>query len=965
MLGTNLCFGLDPSRAVTQYGHDNWQSTQGLPQNTVEAIAQTPDGYLWVGTQEGLSRFDGVRFTVFNRRNTPALLNQDIHALAVGPEGELWIGTEDGLVLYHRGVFRRFGEKDGLIFSRIMSLAVDPKGTLWIGTRGRGLFRKTGNRFEGVQPEIPVREIVWSVCAAPDGTVWAGLGTGVLRWKDGVLTKFTVAEGLTDNLVSKVHLDKNGILWAGTAKGLSRFAEGRFEASPEAVSARANIRSLWSDRDGNLWAGTPGTGLIRVQGTKSSTLQQGAQLSANYVVSLFEDREGSLWIGTQGAGLDRLKNTKILPFGAPEGLPGMSGRLVLQRADGKMVFGTEEGLSLVDDAGVRVIVRKEDINNAVIHSLAEDHEGYLWIGTQDGVVRRWKNGRIDSFPLSNKPSRDLALAIFEDHAHQLWVGTTAGLKRWDGKGWISYGTADGLAHNFVRAIAEDQQGNLWLGTYGGGVSRLQNGKFTTLNKAMGLSSNLVESLKVTRDGRVWAGTADGGINAIENGKITPITSAVGLFDDRIFQILEDESGALWMGCNRGVFSVSQAEIQRYLQGKAASVVSTSYGEADGMRSAECNGGEQPSGWVSRDGSIWLPTVKGFVAIHPKRMQLNLMIPPVRIEATRIDGKDTKTENLTLPAGARSLEIDYAALSYLAPDQVRFRYRLEGRESGWTDAGNRRTAYYTNLAPGSYRFHVIASNNDGIWNEVGSRLEFRMEPYFYQTNWFLMLCVTAVILMGWTGFQFRVRQLEAKHRLVLEERTRVARELHDTLLQGFAGVSMQLEAVSRKLKNQGEPAALLLADTLNLVDRCLADARESVWDLRSPLLDKRDLSDALRALCSEGASEGTEIRFEQIGARREIGVVVGQQLLRIAQEAMANAQRHAQATLVEVRLSSAADELTLEVVDNGRGMPEKIDDRGHWGIVGMRERASRIGASFQIESQLNHGTKVTVRLKSSG
>jgi signal transduction histidine kinase len=494
------------------------------------------------------------------------------------------------------------------------------------------------------------------------------------------------------------------------------------------------------------------------------------------------------------------------------------------------------------------------------------------------------------------------------------------------------------------------------------LNRYRDGAFSVY-KSGRVSSDIVLSLYEDREGDLWIGTT-GGLSRYRDGQFASYTTADGLFDDVIFQILEDDAGNLWMGCNKGVFRVSKSELDDFAEGRRKSIASISYGTADGMSSRECNGGIQPAGWKSRDGRLWFPTIKGAVVIDPNKLRINQQPPPVVVEQVIVDGQAVSpTADLRLEAGARRLEFHYTGLSFLSPEKVRFKYKLEGYDNEWIDAGTRREAVYNNLAPGSYTFRVMACNNDGVWNETPASFGFYLKPRFYQTYWFYLACAVALSLIVWMLYRLRIRQMRARFLAVLAERNRIAREIHDTLAQGFVGIGLQLEAVKASLVDPPETARQHLDMAGSLVAHSLAEARQTVWNLRSQSLEDGPLSKALSTLMkqlTEGASIDSRIIVS--GAERRLSHRIENNILRIGQEAIINAVKHARAQKIEIELHFDARSLALRVCDDGRGFDiEKAPsaNEGHFGLTGMRERAGQIGGRLQINSSSGSGTEITL------
>jgi signal transduction histidine kinase len=526
-----------------------------------------------------------------------------------------------------------------------------------------------------------------------------------------------------------------------------------------------------------------------------------------------------------------------------------------------------------------------------------------------------------------------------------------------------YTTADGLPNNFVGTIYEDRQGNIWIGTLGG-LSKFRDEKFTNYTTRDGLSSDVVISLHEDAEGSLWIGTSGGGLNRFKQGKFVSYTTRNGLPDDVVYSILEDGKDALWMSSNKGIFRVSKNDLDNFAEGKADSISPVLYGTADGMITRECSGGGHPAGWRGADGRLWLATIKGVAMIDPDKIKPNDQPPPVSIEQVRVDDESiTPAGPIDLAPGKSRLDFYYTALSFVAPEKVRFKYKLEGFDKDWVDGGTRRIAYYTNLRPGRYTFRVIASNNDGLWSPTGAAFELYLRPHFYQTYWFYALCILSLAFLVWQFYRFRLKQVEAQFAAVLAERNRIAREIHDNLAQEMLGISVQLEVVARTMPVSAELAKTHLDRVRMLVRHGIAEARRYVWDLRSQALDKNDLPAALSETARRlTADTALQAKVEVTGTFRPLSNLIEGNLLRIGQEAINNAVRHAQARNILVNLKFDAKRVQLTVRDDGRGFEYQISANGeakHFGLLGMRERAEQIGGTLTINSRANEGTEVLV------
>ena len=769
--------GLDPAKRLTQYSLDVWSAPQGLPQNTVTAIAQGRAGYLWVGTYEGLARFDGVRFTVFHRGNADGLKSNGIRALCEDREGGLWIGTNGGgLSRLAGGRIVHFSAAEGLLHDAVWALHVDRQGVVWVGTNGGGLYRHENGRLRALATSGAGIEAIHQ---DRRGDLWLGTyGEGLKRLsRDGAWTTYTTREGLASNVVNAILEDGRGRLWIGTnGGGLSRLEQGRFttlsvsDGLPSAI-----VWALLEDRKGTLWAAT-GAGLARIRDDAVDTITTHDGLPDDVIYALHEDREGSLWFGTNLGGLGRLKDGAFTTYTSREGLVSDYAYAITQDREGGMWVGTSRGLGhLRDGSWTRSTVR-DGLCHDFVRSLAVDAEGALWAGTYGGGVCRLRQGAWSRLTSRDGLAHDSVRALVFDSAGTLWVGTVAGLSRLSGGAWTTFTTQDGLTTNSIVSLRPARDGSLWVGTDGGGLCRLRDGRFEAFTVEDGLASGVVLALYEDDDGTLWVGT-NAGLSRFKEGRFTTYTTRQGLPSDGVHQILDDGHGGLWIGTNQGVSRVPKAAFAAPGDPVRLSVETLS--TADGMKSAECTAPAQPAGFRGRDGRLWFATTMGVAVLDPKRIARAGAAPPVVIEALTADDHALEADSrIVLAPGTRRIAIHYTGLSLRAPERTRFRYRLEGFDSDWVDGGDRRVANYTNLAPGTYRFRVVARHGDGVWGEEGPSLALTLEPRFFQTGWFKVACALGLALAIGLAHRLRVGRLKHREReltSLVERRTRSLQE----------------------------------------------------------------------------------------------------------------------------------------------------------------------------------------------
>ena len=765
--------GLDPAKALDQYAHGSWHVADGLPQENVVSIAQTADGYLWLGTEEGLVRFDGLRFTIFDKSNTPELKSNDIYALLADRLGNLWIGTGGGGVLrMTQGKFVAFTTQTGLSNNSVLSLCEGRDHAIWIGTEGGGVNRFKDGKFTVFNSQTGLADdSVYSIAASKDGSVWFGTGEGLSQLKDGSFNNFTVPQGLPNKNVRALFEDRDGTLWVGTnGGGLSQFRDGHFTTFTTKDGLRSNaVFSVYQDKEGTLWIGSVGGGLNRWRNGKFIPSKTAPDNARQDVWAFLQDREGTIWI-CSGDGLSQLRDGQATTYSSVNGLSSDIVLPIYEDREGSLWMGTAGGgLNRFRNGQFTSYTTRQGLSDNVVLSLGEDQAGALWVATRHGLDRM-KNGKFTVYTTKDGLPNDIVLCMWPDRDGNLWLGTRSGLGRFQGGKFTTYTTKDGLSNNYVTIIYQDHDGTLWVGTGGGGLNRYKNGSFTAFTTKDGLSSDMVTAIHEDENGTLWVGTSGGGLNRLSGSKFTSIAMKNGLSDDKIFQILEDRKHDFWMSSNRGIFRVSEQQLRDFADGKITSIQSVPYGVSEGMKSRECNGGFQPAGWAARDGKVWFPTMNGAVVIDPANPSAAGLRPQVRVEAVVVDRQAfAPGETIRLALGEGKLEFHYTGISLSAAKRVNFKYKLEGFDNEWVQAGDRRVAYYTNLPPGHYRFRVRAAGDDGKWNEAAAPCAVYLAPHFYQTVWFYGLC--AVLLLGVVaGARLREAKKHAEEIAALHVRT---------------------------------------------------------------------------------------------------------------------------------------------------------------------------------------------------
>ncbi len=955
-----------------------WQTDEGLPQISVRAIAQTQDGYLWVGTEDGMACFDGVRFTPLDERVAPELRHGYIGALCATRDGSLWIAcdnygvlrlkdgtitrltetdglpsntnrclfeskdgalwicSESGLTRYKDGKITIFAEKHGLADNSVRGVTQDDHGNLRVATRRglstmspEGVVLGTTITFSPTWPGNALRFI----SRDSHGNIWTGSNDGLTEVRDDsqIFYGTNQTEKLPSTIVNAYCEDSSGQCWIGTYAGLARLVNGKIVRGTGSEAVYSDrIYTIFEDREGNVWVGAK-DGLYRLNPARFRTYTSQQGLTENNIMSVCADRNGAIWVATWGGGLDQLKDGKITGF--------------------------REGLT--DD---RVL------------ALHEGTDGSLWIGMESGGgLDRFKNGYTNSFRHNGTLARDAIRVIHEDRQGGLWIGSSRKLKFWRNNKVIEYGTGQGLPNETIFALCEDSAGNLWVGTENG-LSRWDGKSFTNFGTKEGLSNSTVTALYEDGEHTLWIGTRAGGLNQYRDGKFSACTTAQGLFSDEIYEIIEDEAGYFWMSCRNGIFRVARKELEELHRGARKAVTCTVFGKSDGLLSKQCNGVAKPAACKGRDGRLWFPTIRGVVSVET-RIKVNTNVPPVFIDEvigekqrlrgvldrwldTRLAGSPGSGKALQIPSGRGDVEIRYTALSLQAPEKNRFKYWLEGADTGWIDAGTERTARYNNLQHGNYRFHVIGCNNDGVWNDQGATLAFVILPHYWQTWWFRAACVAGLGLLLAGAYRTRVARLRALEAL----RVQIAANLHDDVGARLTKVAMVTESVERETADSSQlhPHIRTIARTTREIIRAMD---EIVWTI-NPQNDTLDnLANYIFSYAQE-YFQNTDVRCRMdVPAQlpnQALSTEIRHNLFMAVKEAFNNVLKHSKASEVQVGLTLNDGRMTISIADNGRGFALDQKRSGGNGLDNMRQRLRKIGGRLTIESRPGEGTRIVMQ-----
>ena len=945
---------------VTQYGHAKWtlrdDSLRGYPRS----VAQTRDGFLWLATDFGLQRFDGVRFTSWEPPAGSSLPGVVVRLLATR-DGSLWIGTDHGLARWNGGALSAYRELDGEFVS---ALAEDRDGAVWAGTNGgRDNAKLCSIRDETIHcdgDEGALGRFVLAIHEDEAGDLWVGAATGLWRWGAASPTQYPVARPL--GAINALVDDGRGTIVVAMARQLARLVDGTLEPLPVDSGLEVKPTSLLRDGRGGLWIGTQDNGLLHLHDGRTYRFGRVDGLSGTAVVDIFEDREGNVWVATLG-GLDRFRDVAVGRLSTREGLFSDVVLSVLATSDGDVWMSTVSGLERWSDGAVQRYAIPGVSGTDSIGSLFEDGRGRMWVSSSLGLFS-FEPGTTRPVR-AGLPARQ-AQAFAEDAGGTLWISDpTSGLLglRGDDAEVVPWSTFGG---NHARALFADPSGGLWLGFDGGGVSRLENGRVQrTYTSAHGLGAGDVNNIHDDPHGALWVAT-EGGLTRIAGGRVDTLDVRNGLPCDAVKWSIEDDTGALWLQADCGLVRVERDERDRWISDPTSSVDLVAYDASDGAVGYADLGSYGPKVTRAADGRVWLAGFDGVGIVDPRALPSNPVPPPVHVEQIIADGVTHAPPAVArLPARVRDVSIEYTALSLGAPKKVAFRYRLEGRDDDWVEAGNRRQAFYTDLPPGSYRFRVIAANDRGVWNEDGAAWAFSIAPAYYQTNAFRLAAVASVILGLTLLYRLRLRrvtaQLQARLQERLDERARVAQALHDTLFQGFASSSMLLHVVADEIAD--EEARSKLTRVVQRMNRIIDEGRESVSALRVPADD--DLESALARDAEHFKGERQiDVRLAIKGHPRPLDPLARDAVYQISREALANTFRHARAKHVEVDVEYSRNELTVRVRDDGLGIAPPIVDEGrpgHFGLPGMRERAEQMGAVLRLWSREGAGTEVEIHV----
>jgi signal transduction histidine kinase/ligand-binding sensor domain-containing protein len=970
---------LESTTLITQYRHTAWRAQEGAFESAPNAITQTANGYILIGTNSGLVRFDGVRFRPWSPSNKN-LSGTAILSLLNASDGTLWIGTPTGLLSFKDDQLRE------RVSGRIAAIAEDHQKRIWVvrslAEPTGGLCQVVGDHSDCIRGAARMPLLTATALSEDvEGNLWVGGSNQLLRWRDGDLeTYLNELEGSTVSSITSIAAGTDTV-WAAIPRkgfGVFRIVNRKPIRAEFSGIDTTRVASLFMDRDRSLWMGTFDDGIYRYHGERVDRFRSEHGLSSNEVRGFFEDLEGNLWVMTS-KGLDCLSESSVATFSTTEEIPRGRIGAILAADDGTVWFGHEQNLYALRGNAVTPI---QVPGGRSVNALWQDHAKRLWVGLEN-MLTVYERGRSQEITRLDGSPLGTPIAITEDREHDIWVsvGITSSSDR---KLFRIHDlrVQDEFAPDrvpLVRRITADPTGGIWLGFEDGNLGHFQNGKLEISSVPISAKTPAAKSeirfpgLMVDSDGSAWASTWSGLVRW-KNHERKTLTSKNGLPCDAIVSSIRDDQAALWLYTRCGFIAIADSELEKWWQQPDRMVQFQTLEVLDGAALPQGPKRLQPAVSKAPDGRLWFANESVLQVIDPRTLRKNRAAPPVHVEDLRADRKDYAVGGLVqLPARTRDIEIGYTGLSFSIPQKVRFRYKLEGRDPKWRDAGTRRSALYSDLSPGRYRFHVTASNNGGVWNETGAALDFLILPAYYQTTVFRVATVMASLALLWLLYRRHLhqvaRQFDARVQERVNERTRIARELHDTLLQSLHGLMFQFQAVRNMLPGRTDEAMKTLDGAIQRTEQAIAESRDAIQDLRSAA-DQGDLGQALATLGkeltgSEASQDAPTFRVTVEGEVRRLPPILHDEICRIARELLRNAFRHARARRIEVEIRYEESTFLLRIRDDGAGIdPAILRDggrAGHWGLHGVRERARRIGAQLDFWSESGAGTEIQLEV----
>lgn len=979
-----FAWALDPALDVSQYAHTAWRVRDGFTKGAIFAIAQTPDGYLWLGTEFGLVRFDGVRALPWQAPHGEQLPNDFVNVLLVSRDGTLWIGTHKGLASWKDGKLRKYPE---LGEANIEALVEGREGTLWIGggrMRGGNLCAAKGESIQCYGSFETLVDDVHAIYEDHKGNIWVSAQTALWRWKPGTSEHYSLPQDAIPAL--SLTEDDSGAIVLCTEKGLKKLVHGKIESyALPGVAGQFQSDHFLRSSDGSLWVGS-WQGLFHLHQGRTDRFKAFDDLTSDFVTTIFEDREGNIWVGTQD-GLDRFRDVAAPTISHKQGLSSSAAWSVLAVPDGSIWIVTAEGLNRwakgyvtvyrslktlrqnAQEPGLDVMATTTEVANSGLtgnpRSLGRDEQGRLWASTSDGVFH-FENGRF--FRVPGVPAR-FTRSIVSESDGDVWISQEAGLLRVTPDRRVKQIPWSQFGHRYGLALVPDQsQSGIWIGFVDGGLVHFQDGQVrASYSSADGLGKGGVSDISLDSHGALWAAT-EGGLTRIKDGHIATLTSRNGLPCDPVHWVMEDNDHALWLYKPCGLMRIAASEVDAWVNDPKRVVQFMTLGPADGVRTPVIPSGYPPMVTKSPDGRIWFLPRDGVSVLNPRHLPFNNVPPPVYIEQLTADGKAYDATRGPLPPLVRDLTIDYTALSLVVPEKVHFRFKLEGQDRDWREVVNGRQVQYSNLAPKKYRFRVTACNNSGVWNEAGTFLDFSIAPAYWQTNWFRTMCVVVALGLLFAIHRIRLSIVERHQREITllndrlmkaqeEERSRIAGELHDGVLQQLTFVALSLGTVKYELPSDSDQVKQEINELQDKLKDIGTDIRQLTHELHPAILEDRGLPDALSSYCEEFSKvRGIPVSYEAAANVRELSPGSALCIYRIAQEALANIAKHSKAKNVQVRLTRSDRRVRLTVSDDGIGFaPDQTGESGGLGLISMRERVRQLKGTLELDSQPGRGT----------
>ena len=968
---------LDPDKRVSQYIHTAWRTQDGSLPAGMFSITQTSDGFLWFLSLPGdVYRFDGVRFLPW--RLPAGVSNTPIWKLFADHAGGLWLNSKelahvkDGVVISHFEL-----KKGGQSFQ---SISGDPDGSLWLALLGSDapLCHATDSALKcfGKADGIPISD-VHSLLADGNGGFWLGGSAALLHWHGGVSETYPI-KALKSNSgeIMALARAKDGSLWVGIKEeglGLAQLKDGAVKpfVTPTFDGSKLNVTSLMFDRDDNLWVGTDAKGLFRIHGDSVEHYGHTDGLSGDSVWTFFEDREGIVWAGTT-SGIDGFRDPRVTTFSAVQGLGKDLAAGILASRDGTVWVANSGSLDRIKNGTVSSIRRSDGLPGDQVAAMFEDRSGNIWVGVDDGLYL-FKDGRFRRLPGPNHQPLGMVVGMTEDIDGNIWAECASKPSKLvrirDFQVREVFPAPQVPAGN---KLAPDPHGGIWI-VRSKELVLFRNGILETKVPLAPRSSALSRQIITEADGSILVGTEDG-LAGWRMGKVQRMTTKNGLPCDFVISFIQDKEKRWWLYTRCGVVEFSDSELQRWWANPDAVVQNRVYDALDG---AQPNIGSFKAAAYTPDGRVWFSSGVVVQMVDPSELSQKALLAQTYIESLVADRKEFKaTANLKVPPNPRDLRIDYTSPTFSIPQKVNFRYRLDNYDRDWHEAGTRRQAVYTDLPPGKYSFRVIASNSDGVWSDSAASLDFYVAPAYYQTNWFRALCACLFLALLWAAYHFRVRQLQHQFDMTLDarvgERTRIARDLHDTLLQSAHGLLLRFQTVSQLLPDRPTEAKEKLDNAIDQTADFITEARDEVQGLRDSTIQGNDLALAISTLGQElgtdSANQRAVFRVAVEGEARNLHPILRDEIYKIAAEALRNTFRHSQARQIEVEIRYDSEQFRLRVRDDGKGIDPAIlssqSSKGHYGLPGMRERATLIGGKLVVWSEVDAGTEVELRVPAS-